>query len=223
MQTNKTTNVLLGIIVIVLIAIACVFFSRQGTAAPVATDGSSSTMPSDQGTGTPADTDTAPPVTTAPAQTIPAGMKQYSDSSFGFSFMYPQALAVSTDASGNVTLTGTAGTTTVVKTTNTAPDSTGKWGPYTISYSGTGFVAQQQSDEDGSMHSVSVTPIATTASGLPIFNGGIPEHGFGKYDYIVALSHTKFLTISGPDMTGSAAGYSAATDPTLAVAMSVIE
>ena len=36
-----------------------------------------------------------------------------------------------------------------------------------------------------------------TLSGLPIFDGGIRNHGFGQYDYIVPLAQEKFLIIRG--------------------------
>lgn len=192
----------MGIIALVLIIGIGLFLANRNAASPAAQN------PQDSGT---------------PAQTPAAasGTKQYSDA-FGFTVTYPESYVVSTDGTGIVTfnVSGPVAPITIVKTNNSAPDPSGKWGPYTISYANNGYVVTQQNEQDGSMASKSITPIAYTTSGLPIFNGGIPSHGFGKYDYVVALSHTKFLTVSGPDTVGSAA-YSASADPTFAIAKSV--
>ena len=221
MQTSKTTNVLLGIIALALVVIIVLFAVHENAAAPTApvlttpTGSAGATTDPQQVSQTTTSTTTTTPV-------VAAGMKPYTDASFGFALAYPQAdTATATSTGTSIAIPGSEEAITVVKTTNTAPDPSGKWGPYTISYSGTGYVVQEESEETGSMTSTPISPIAYTASGLPIFNGTIPSHGYGKYDYIVALSHTKFLTISGPDTMGTSSTYNAATDPTLAVAESV--
>ena len=111
--------------------------------------------------------------------------------------------------------------TTIAKATGSADDSTGKWGTYIVSYGDSGWVVEQQNDQDGSLHSDPITPMGYTTSGLPIFGGGIESHGFGMYDYIVALSHTKFLIISGPESSDDSAMYNVTNDPTLLIAQSV--
>lgn len=211
---NKTTNVLLGVIAAALIVIIALFFFNKNPAQPVAENAGTTTTTT--GTQTPA----VPTQPTAPAPTS----KPYTDAAFGFSFTYPAADTATVDAAGNVSVAipGSEQAITVLKTLDTAPDSNGKWGPYIVSYMNGSYVAQQQNEQTGAMQSKPITPIAYTTSGLPIFNGGMPEHGFGKYDYIVALSTTKFLTISGPDMSGQNPPYDPATDPTLGIAKAVV-
>lgn len=133
--------------------------------------------------------------------------KTYSDSSFGYSITYPENFTVSTDSSGVITLRNpsvTTNPTTITKLTGSAPNGSGKFGSYTISYNN-GWVVQQQDEQSGDMVTNQITPIAYTNSGLPIF-GSNTGHGFGMYGYVVALSHTKFLKIYGSEDSNFSAG-----------------
>ena len=135
--------------------------------------------------------------------TVSMDTETYTDTSFGFSFKYPKTISVSHDATGKITWLNVLGgstenPTTITESTGSVENGSGKFGSYTISYVNNGWVAQQQNEQDGSSYSASITPIAYTASGLPIF-GSNTGHGWGMYGYVVALSHTKFLKIYAPE------------------------
>ncbi len=214
-NNNRTTNILLGIIALVLIVGIGLFLAKRNVSAPVA----DTTVPTADSTPTV----TPPTSPSTPGSTVPAGMHQYSDTSFGFAVDYPESDTVTSSGSGmaSIAVAGSAAPITLVGTANTALDANGKWGPYTISYVNGGYIVQQESEETGSMTSKPIAPIAYTASGLPIFNGNVPNHGWGTYDYIVALSTTKFLKVSGPDTLNNSVSYDASADPTFAIAKTV--
>ena len=218
MKTNKTTNILLIILVVVIVIVAGVSLSHSNSASPVATTTTT--------TDTTSNTDSSQTQnggTQIPTQISTASdTKLYADASFGFNLNYPNTYNVTSDAAGDLVLSvpGSAVPITIAKSTNSVTDSNGKWGPYTISYTNGNYVVQQVDEQTGKMTSVVAVPVASTASGLPVFKGGIPDHGFGTYDYIVALSHTKFLKISGPDtLVGSS--YDGTKDPTFAVVKTI--
>ncbi len=224
MQTNKITDILLGVIALALIIIIILFFVRKNivvtsveNTTPVNTP--STTIPSGQQGNTGSTT------STPQNPTIPAGMHQYADSAFGFSVTYPQSLNISTDSAGKITLSvpgATTNPTTITKVTGPASNGSGKFGSYTISYANNGWVVEQQNERDGGVYSSPINPIGYTTSGLPIFGSNM-SHGFGMYSYIVALSHTKFLRIYGIESDYIPNGqYNLNTDPTFLIAKSVI-
>jgi hypothetical protein len=228
MKDNTTTNLFLGIIVLVLIIAGGYFLMHRTVVTPVGSGvPTADTVPANpaQGTGNGnpaanANQNNGNPSTTPPI----VSTKEYRDTAFGFVVKYSDTYSVSVNGAGAIVLTAPQSTNpiTLIKTTNTAPDANGKWGPYTISYGNTGFMVQQQNEQDGTTISKPITPIAYTTSELPIFNGGTPSHGWGTYSYIVALSHTKFVKVSGPDMIGDGSGsYASETDPTFAVAKAI--
>ncbi|MSU55991.1 MAG: hypothetical protein EXS51_01640 [Candidatus Taylorbacteria bacterium] len=150
--------------------------------------------------------------------------KTYSDTIFGFSFSYPKTWTISTDSTGTLSV-GLQGSnvalTTIKKTSGTGTDSNGKFGSVVVSFNGSQWVRQQSNERDGGLTSPTpTTPVLYTASGLPIFSGAILTHGWGRYSYIVALSHTKFLTIEGSDNSVDGP-YNPDNDPTLSLIKTV--
>ena len=101
-----------------------------------------------------------------------------------------------------------------------ADTSTGKWGKNILSYGTNSWVTQLQNEQDGSLYTAVTLPLTFTTSGLPIFSGGT-KHGFGLSVYVVALSRTKFVIISGGEGLTTPTGYDQSTDPTLQIAKSV--
>lgn len=155
---------------------------------------------------------------------LPSSAKTYSDTIFGFSFSYPQSWNVSTDANGTLSVglpNSNVAPITVKKTSGTGTDSNGKFGSVIVSFNGSQWVRQQSNERDGGLTSPTPTnPVLYTASGLPIFSGAILTHGWGIYSYIVALSHTKFLTIEGSDNSVDGP-YNQDNDPTLSFVKTV--
>lgn len=155
--------------------------------------------------------------------TVPSTTKTYSDDIFGFSVTYPQSYLVSTDDVGkvNIKISGTnQNPITIKKANNYADDSNGKFGKFILSYGDSGWIVQRDDVRDGSLYTQSITPFTYTNSGLPVFSGGIRSHGWGTFDYIIALSKTKFLIISGPENLGEGV-YNVDSDPTLPIVKSI--
>lgn len=228
-HSQKGSTALTGILILVVVVIVAfalyLYMQNLQSAQQVST-----AQPVVQNNQTPTTTDTATttPVTDNSTPALPphAGpnplAKVYSDHIFGFAATYPQTLTATTDKQGNVTF-ATPGSSltsiTIVKATGSADTSTGKWGKNILSYGKNGWVTQVQA-QDGSIQSVAAVPFASTPAGLPIFNGGT-RHGFGQSVYVVALSHTKFLIISGNEGLTTATGYDYSTDPTLQIAKAI--
>jgi hypothetical protein len=158
-----------------------------------------------------------------------SGLNNYTDSSFGFSFFYPDDWLV--NQQGNViTLkikTGVANwsqSATITEiSSSSADDSNGKWGPYAISFntsSNQWIIARQNPNNQVSteINSIPISIQMNTNSGLPIFNGGIQTHGWGTFDYIIPLSNQKFLIIRGPELTTP---YQADADPIINLAKTI--
>ncbi len=216
-----STVIILALVVILIIAviIGARFYSRHNRTAPVI----NSEIPTVSTTPViPAVTKPSEPV--LPPHATPSPItKVYTDAKFGYTATYPQTRIQSIDKTGKVSLSipnSNIQPITIVKATDSADTSTGKWGKNVLSYGKIGWVTQVQNEQDGSLYSVATTPFAFTTSGLPIFNGGT-HHGFGLSVYVVALSHTKFLIISGGEGLTSTTGYDYSTDPTLQIAMTV--
>lgn len=225
-KLQKGSTAVTTILVLVLLAVAAIGAYMLMHKAPVPLE---TTVPVTQ-----PDTDTTPvSTTTPPAETTEPALpphatpdpvsKVYTDKTFGYSVTYSKAFTATTDKTGKVTLavpnSGLA-PFTIVKATGSADTSTGKWGKNVLLYSKSGWVTQLQ-DENGAVYTAATIPFAHTPAGLPIFNGGT-RHGFGASVYVVALSQTKFLIISGPEGLTDANGYDYSTDATLQIAKSVI-
>lgn len=132
-----------------------------------------------------------------------SSLNTYTDSSFGFSFLYPSAWQVSKQ--GNVISLATAephtNPATITEVSGSqADDSTGKWGTYIIKYDSAKdkWVITMSNERDGSVYDTVISTFRKTDGGLPMFDGGVRTYGFGWYDYIVPLSFSKFLIIRGP-------------------------
>src|SRR5581483_4124057 len=131
------------------------------------------------------------------------GWHTYTNTQLGFSLMYPADLVQSSEGDlVHFSTPGQQGYSTVTLSTyagTTVDDSTGKWGTYKLRYDAPThtWIATNANERDGSPYDTEAKPIMQTASGLQVFSGGIRTHGFGLYDYIVALSPNKFILISG--------------------------
>lgn len=150
----------------------------------------------------------------------PTGLKTYTNTNFGFSLNHPQSFVVSTDNTGKVSLNmpgATTNPTTVTTFTGSAPNGSGKFGSYTISYANNGWVVEQQNEQSGALYTAAINPIGYTTSGLPIFGSNM-THGFGMYSYVVALSHTTFVKITGDE---GPYPHNLSTDPTFIITQSV--
>lgn len=129
----------------------------------------------------------------------------YTENSFGFVFAYPKDLTVSKKE--NVLTIGTgkeagyAPFDIVEISDSKVDDPTGKWGTYSIRFdaASNAWIVTRASERDGSSYDTKTEPLMTTYGGYPVFEGGIRSHGFGRYTYIVALSHEKFLLVSGQE------------------------
>jgi hypothetical protein len=224
---STAVTAILVLVVVVIVAFALYLYmqnlqsARQVSSVPPVTE--TTQMPAtDTATATP----TTPADTTTPALPPHAGpnplAKVYSDHLFGFATTYPQTMTLTTDKKGTITLAipqSTIMPITIVKATGSADTSTGKWGKNVLSYGKNGWVTQVQ-DQNGTVQTVAAVPFASTPAGLPIFNGGT-HHGFGLSVYVVALSHTKFLIITGGEGLTTSTGYDYATDPTLQIAKAI--
>ncbi|MEO5646677.1 MAG: hypothetical protein ABIO57_00385 [Candidatus Paceibacterota bacterium] len=228
LQKGSTVITLTLVIILLIIALIGAYLYSQHTQTIATVNVIQPVGQTTQPTTVTTTTTTPPPaVVTEPAlppHATPSPLtKVYTDSKFGFSASYPQTHTASTDKAGKVTFAIPGSTImpiTLVKATNTADTSTGKWGKNVLSYSNSGWVTQLQNPQDGSLYSAATVPFAFTTSGLPIFSGGT-RHGFGLSVYVVALAHTKFLIISGGEGLTTATGYDYSTDPTLQIAKSV--
>jgi hypothetical protein len=142
-----------------------------------------------------------PEVITSPAKSLDANI--YKDADFGFAIDYLNRVTIS-KAGNIVTLSdgdpSSGNSVTIKEVTGTSvTDSSGKFGNVTYS-SANGQWLVSRSNEDGTMSApVAATPTAGTKSDNPIFTGVIPVWGWGRFDYIVPISPTKFLVIDGPD------------------------
>jgi hypothetical protein len=221
--SQKGSAAVTTILVIVLLAALAfgVYLYMHHASTPVPSVSSTTTVtdtsvpPTSSAPATTTDTPALPPHATAPAVA-----KVYTDKAFGFTITYPKTQTTSVDKNGTVTFY-TLGSglppVTAAKATNSADTSTGKWGKNVLSYSNSGWVTQMQNEQDGSLYTAATVPFAFTAAGLPIFNGGT-HHGFGSFTYVVALSHTKFVIVTGPEGVTTPTGYDYTTDPTLLIA-----
>lgn len=221
---SAAITAVLILILIVLLAVGGYLYVRRNQT-PVETNPVPVSQNVTQNTTPDTSTPVTPPADTTP--TVPHATpdpitKVYTDKTFGYTATYSRSYTASTDKAGKVTMTAGPGIDpiVIVRANNSADTSTGKWGKNVLSYGTNGWVTQLQSATDGSVYTAPTVPYAFTASGLPIFNGGT-RHGFGASVYVVALSHTKFLIISGGEGLTTATGYDASTDPTLKVAKTV--
>ncbi len=147
--------------------------------------------------------------------------KTYVEQTFGFSFSYPDSSVITTDKDGNINITSSTSPFIIKKTTDTGRDSNGKFGEVKIAFTNNQWTIQLSNQNSGGLSSpIPVSADSMTDSGLPVFSGATRGHGWGRYSYIIALSHTKFLTIEGPDNTTDGQ-YSEATDPTLKIVKTI--
>lgn len=140
---------------------------------------------------------------TSLAQTWVSLGKTYKDP-FGFSLSYPpDTWIVTKQVDGSVLVqTNSPDTNTITikeVSGSRVTDSNGKFGSVSYYYGGASqWMRIGTHERDGSpTTAMPVAQYPTTLSGLPIFSGAILSHGFGQYVYIVALSPTKFLVITG--------------------------
>jgi hypothetical protein len=100
MQSNKTTNVILGVIALALVILVIVFFVHSNSSTPVAQNTSSTDGATTGGTTTSSQSSggqTGQGNTTSGSTPTPiavAGMQQYTDTTLGFSFWYPSSWSV---------------------------------------------------------------------------------------------------------------------------------
>jgi len=76
----------------------------------------------------------------------------------------------------------------------------GHFGEIVYTYENGQYMVSMSNEREGGLTTPTpAKPMFKTASGLPVFIGSVRSHGFGKFEYIVALSSTKFLVIYGSE------------------------
>ena len=89
---------------------------------------------------------------------------------------------------------------TLKKSSEQGADSNGKFGSVVVFYDNNRWMTQKTNQKTGGLgNAVPATILTNTSFGLLVFQGSIPDHGWGTYSYIIALSHTKFLIVQGTD------------------------
>jgi hypothetical protein len=216
METNKTANVILGIIALALIVVIVLLAVHKKASAPAV---DTNTPP---GTSVQGNQPTNPPATDE-APVAVSGMQEYTDTNFGFSFWYPNTWAVQPNANAvHTVLSGGSIIESIAVGPNTDPNggvtiqefnSSAKsifdnsncgpadGCPVSLEYyfNPTTHLWMKTSVDHSQVTQTSVADISVnTMGGLHIFNGNMR---FAS-DVIVPLSASHFLVVSSTSPGG---------------------